>query len=136
MCVFHVVQFSCVAVPPPKPVYRSCLLVCNATLLLLLNSSSRCYCQVLLSCTVITVPDQSQKNKHATHSLLSLNAPVSYLLLVPPSFLQLGIQAVSSRCPLLCKAADSALHEAEGLLSCPNLVQKYGEVCAEGSLGR
>lgn len=61
---------------------------------------------------------------------------VSYLLLVPPSFLQLGIQAVGGHCPLLCKSADSALHEAEGLLSCPNLVQKYREVCAKSSLGK
>lgn len=57
-----------------------------------------------------------------------------HLLLVPPSLLQLGIQAVGSCCPLLRKAADSALHEAEGFLSCPNLIQEYREVRAESSL--
>lgn len=74
--------------------------------------------------------------------MLSYSAPsiihyvpfLSHLLLVPPSLLQLGIQAVGSCCPLLCKTADSALHEAERLLSWPNLVQQYREVGAESSL--
>jgi len=48
--------------------------------------------------------------------------------------LQRGIQAVGGRRPLLRQAADSSLHEAEGLLSCPDLVQQHGEVSAEGSL--
>lgn len=69
------------------------------------------------------------------HQTRSSSPLISYLLLVPPSLLQLGVQAVGGSRPLLCKPAYPPLHEAERLLSCPDLIQQHREVCAEGSLG-
>ena len=59
----------------------------------------------------------------------------AHLLLLPPASAQLAVQPVGSRAPLRRQPADAPLHEAQGLLTRPHLLQEGADVRAEGRLG-